>query len=287
MTTGWQLDTDSAEAYERYLVPAIFEPFARALAAPVAGERVLDAACGTGVVARYAGPRAAHVVGVDVNAGMLAVAARIAPQLQWVQADVAALPFEDGSFDVVLCQQGLQFVSDRAAALAELRRVLAPGGRILASVWRGPEHNPGFAAFADVLDRHAGPGTGAVLRSPFAGGDGEAWRAALTAAGFRDVRVRIELGQRRAGRRRPSCCARSWPARRSPNRSAGSPRRRSTRSRPTSRTRCATTPTTTASCSAWRPLSSAGSRHADIDLSPPPHIELRRSGSTTGLGPES
>ena len=155
---------------------------------------MLDAACGTGVVARYAAPRAGHVVGVDVNAGMLAVAARIAPQLEWVQADVAALPFEDGSFDVVLCQQGLQFVPDRAAALAELRRVLAPGGRIVASVWRGPEHNPGFAAFADVLDRHPGPGAGAVLRSPFAGGDGEAWRAALTAAGFRDVRVRIELG---------------------------------------------------------------------------------------------
>ena len=197
MTTGWQLDTDSAEAYERYLVPAIFEPFARALvalAAPAAGERVLDAACGTGVVARYAAPRAGHVVGADVNAGMLAVAARIAPQLEWVQADIAALPFEDGTFDLVLCQQALQFVPDHAAALAELRRVLAPGGRILVSVWRGPEHNPGFAVFATVLDRHLGIGAGAVLRSPFAGGEGEAWRAAMTAAGFGDVDVRIEPG---------------------------------------------------------------------------------------------
>jgi SAM-dependent methyltransferase len=197
MTTGWQLNTDSAEAYERYLVPAIFEPFARALvalAAPTSGERVLDAACGTGVVARYAAPRAGHVVGADVNAGMLAVAERIAPQLEWVQADLAALPFEDGSFDLVLCQQALQFVPDHAAALAELQRVLAPGGRILVSVWRGPEHNPGFAVFATVLDRHLGIGAGAVLRSPFAGGEGEAWRAALTAAGFGDVDVRIEPG---------------------------------------------------------------------------------------------
>ena len=197
MTTGWQLDTDSADAYERHLVPAIFEPFARALVAlaePAAGERVLDAACGTGIVARYAAPRAGHAVGADVNAGMLAVAARIAPQLEWVQADLAALPFEDGAFDLVLCQQGLQFVPDRAAALAELRRVLAPGGRILVSVWRGPEHNPGFAVFADVLDRRVDPGAGAVLRSPVAGGDGETWRAALTAAGFGDVRVRVERG---------------------------------------------------------------------------------------------
>jgi SAM-dependent methyltransferase len=197
MTTGWQLDTDSAEAYERYLVPAIFEPFARALvalAAPTAGERVLDAACGTGVVARYAAPRAGHVVGADVNAGMLAVAGRIAPQLEWVQADLAALPFADASFDVVLCQQGLQFVPDRAAALAELRRVLAPGGRILVSVWRGPEHNPGFATFAEVLDR---VGAGDVLRSPFAGGDGDVWREAMLAAGFGDVRRRVELGSPR------------------------------------------------------------------------------------------
>jgi SAM-dependent methyltransferase len=194
MTTGWQLHTDSAEAYERYLVPTIFEPFARSLvarAAPAPEERVLDAACGTGIVARYAAPRAGHVVGVDVNAGMLAVAARIAPGLEWVQADLAALPFEDGAFEIVLCEQGLQFVPDRGLALAELHRVLAPGGRILVSVWRGLEHNPGFAAFADVLDR---VGAGDVLRSAFAGGDGEEWREALGGAGFTDVRVCFEHG---------------------------------------------------------------------------------------------
>ena len=115
---------------------------------------MLDAACGTGVVARYAAPRAGHVVGVDVNAGMLAVAARIAPQLEWVQADVAALPFADGAFDLVLCEQGLQFMPDRAAALAELQRVLAPGGRIVASVWRGLEHNPGVRDLRGRARRH-------------------------------------------------------------------------------------------------------------------------------------
>ena len=84
-STGWQLDGDSAAAYERYLVPAIFAPFARslvALGAPAAGERVLDLACGTGIVARHVAPLVApggRVVGVDVNAGMLAVAAAIGP----------------------------------------------------------------------------------------------------------------------------------------------------------------------------------------------------------------
>jgi SAM-dependent methyltransferase len=186
MTTGWQLHTDSAEAYERYLVPAIFEPFARKLVALATGERVLDAACGTGIVARCTG----HAVGVDVNAGMLAVAARVAPQLEWVQADLTALPFDDGAFDLVFCQQGLQFVPDPAAVLAELHRVLAPGGRIVVSVWRGLEHHPGFAAFADVLDRYEGAGD--VLRSPFARGEG--WPSALAAAGFDDVRAQVHRG---------------------------------------------------------------------------------------------
>ena len=155
---------------------------------------MLDAACGTGVVARYAGPRAGHVVGVDVNAGMLAVAARIAPQLEWVRADVAALPFEDGivrpSCSASRPCSSCPTAPRRSPSCAGCSR--PAGGSSRASGAGRPTR--AFAAFADVLDRHPGPGAGAVLRSPFAGGDGEAWRAALTAAGFRDVRVRIELG---------------------------------------------------------------------------------------------
>jgi len=198
--SGWQLDADSAEAYEAYLVPAIFDQFARALvarAAPVAGEHVLDAACGTGVVARHAAPLVApggSVVGVDVNPGMLAVAARLAPGVTWQRADIAALPFADGAFDVVLCEQALMFFPDRTAALAELRRVLADGGRIALSVWRGLEHNWVYEAFASALERHAGAAAGAVLRSPFPGWDGDELRAAVRDAGFGDVRVGLDLG---------------------------------------------------------------------------------------------
>jgi ubiquinone/menaquinone biosynthesis C-methylase UbiE len=67
------------------------------------------------------------------------------------------LPFPDGSFQAICCQAGLQFFPDRPAALAEMARVLAPGGRLAALVWRSIDHSPGFAALAEALDHHVGP----------------------------------------------------------------------------------------------------------------------------------
>jgi ubiquinone/menaquinone biosynthesis C-methylase UbiE len=135
-----------AESYERVQVPAIFALWAAdllELAALRPGERLLDLACGTGIVARLAAPRvgpAGRVVGVDVNQGMLAVArSRPAPAgaaIEWRQESATALALPDATFDVVLCQQGLQHIPDRSAAVREMRRVLVPGGRALASVFR-------------------------------------------------------------------------------------------------------------------------------------------------------
>jgi demethylmenaquinone methyltransferase/2-methoxy-6-polyprenyl-1,4-benzoquinol methylase len=95
------------------------------------GDRVLDACCGTGdlgVAARGAG--AGSVVGVDFSERMLERARRKAPELEWVPADVLALPFEDGSFDAAVVGFGVRNVEDLEAALRELRRVLRPGGRL-------------------------------------------------------------------------------------------------------------------------------------------------------------
>ena len=138
----WQLERASAEAYERYAVASWSGPLAArlvALAAPREGERVLDVACGTGIVARLAVGAGGSVAGVDLNEGMLAVAREQAPAIDWRQGDVEALPVADGAFDLVACQQGLQFFGHRAAALAEMRRALAPGdGWRSASCARSP-----------------------------------------------------------------------------------------------------------------------------------------------------
>jgi SAM-dependent methyltransferase len=186
-----------AELYERYMVPAIFGPWAEDLldaAALQPGERVLDVACGTGVVARAAAPRvgpAGAVVGLDLNPPMLAVAAALPPvagaAIAWQAGNAVALPFAERSFDVVVCQQGLQFFPDRPAAMRELRRVLAPGGRVALAVWRSIAHSPGFAVLAHALDRHIGPD---LLTGPFSLGDAAEVQALLEDAGFRDVRIR-------------------------------------------------------------------------------------------------
>jgi SAM-dependent methyltransferase len=197
----WQVAGEGpASAYEKYLVPAFFTGCAERLlelAEVKPGERVLDVATGTGIVARLAAAGVGAdgaVTGTDVNEGMLAAAAAAGPgEIEWRQADVAALPFPDGSYDLVTCQQGLQFVTDHSAALHEMRRVLAPEGRVALAVWRGIEVNPAFVAVVDVLDRYVGTDAGMVLREPFAGPDRADLHRLLTAAGFRAVRVRIGI----------------------------------------------------------------------------------------------
>jgi ubiquinone/menaquinone biosynthesis C-methylase UbiE len=142
----------AAQNYERSLVTYTMRPFTTILlehANPQPGERVVDVACGTGIAARQTAPRVGvtgMLVGVDLNLAMLAVA-RSQPALagaviDWREGNAQALPLPDGAFDLALCQRGLQFFPDRGAALHELVRVLAPGGRVAVSVWRSLEHSP-------------------------------------------------------------------------------------------------------------------------------------------------
>jgi ubiquinone/menaquinone biosynthesis C-methylase UbiE len=182
---------NAAENYERYFVPTIGRPLATdlvELAALRPGERVVDVACGTGIVARLAVERVgAHgaVAGVDINPGMLAVARGVAPAdtaIDWYEASAEALPLPDESFDVALCQLGLQFVADKPAALREMRRVLTPGGRLLFNV-PGPTA-PIFVVFEAALARHLGPEAGAFVQAVFSLHDPAEVRNLLTEAGF-------------------------------------------------------------------------------------------------------
>src|SRR5262245_11922824 len=120
----WQLAGNAADRYEEILVPTVFGPWATdllELADLQPGERVLDVACGTGIVARLAAREVGttgEVTGLDLNAGMLQVArSLLAPSgasVTWVEGSALAMPLLDASFDVVLCQQGFQFFPDRA-----------------------------------------------------------------------------------------------------------------------------------------------------------------------------
>jgi ubiquinone/menaquinone biosynthesis C-methylase UbiE len=187
-----------AEVYEQHLGPAMFIPWSRVLlehAAPRAGERVLDLACGTGIVARQVAPlvgRKGRVVGVDVSPDMLAVAqSRPAPggaPIEWREAEAAATGLPDDAFDVVLCQQGLQFFPDRTTALREVRRVLTPGGRVVLSVWHRLDRHALLDALFRTEARHLGVPL-AEVAVPFCLGDAEELRALLNEAGFERTRV--------------------------------------------------------------------------------------------------
>jgi ubiquinone/menaquinone biosynthesis C-methylase UbiE len=201
---GWQLEESSAEAYERYLVPLLFAPGAEyliELAAPGPAEKVLDVACGTGIVARRAAPRVGSggkVVGLDTNEGMLQVARKVSsdlrPAIEWRKGDATDMPLPDRAFDVVFCQQGLQFFPDRPAALGEMHRVLIENGRLALSILRSIEHNPGYRLLAEALERHAGPDAGPMMRSPFSSLSADELRDLITGAGFREVRIFLGIG---------------------------------------------------------------------------------------------
>ena len=162
---------DAGALYERYMVPAIFGSWAEDLVHAGRckhGDRVLDVACGTGVVARCAIQRVGrrgHVVGLDLSPAMLAAARSAAREtsIEWREGSALVMPFSDRSFDVVLCQQGLQFFPDRAAALRQMRRVLAIGGRLALSVFRTSE---GHLALAEGLAPVLGATASSILE-PF------------------------------------------------------------------------------------------------------------------------
>lgn len=148
-------DTDKVFAgsmpkvYNAYMVPLIFEPYAVDLVNRLASRslaHVLEIAAGTGVVTRRlvaALPESVSIVATDLNQAMLDQAREVGTTrpVEWRQADAMQLPFEDATFDAVVCQFGAMFFPDRSKAYSEVRRVLRPGGVFMFNVWDRIEEN--------------------------------------------------------------------------------------------------------------------------------------------------
>ena len=192
-TYGKTFSGSAPQNYEKFFVPMIGGPLAADLVAGAAlrpGERVLDAACGTGIVARLAAERVGpegSVAGVDITPDMLAVARTVTSRfpIRWYETSVEAMPLSDRSFDVVFCQLGLMFVQDKAAALREMRRVLVPGGRIYASV---PTPTRFLNVLENALARHV-PDAAPFIRLVFSLNDPKALESLFNDAGFKAVAI--------------------------------------------------------------------------------------------------
>ncbi len=187
-----------AQTYEDYFVPGMFRPWADELlerADPRPNERILDLACGTGIVARTVSQRLdgqASVVGLDLSPAMIEIARATSDAeklaIDWRVGNAGALPFGDAAFDLVLIQQGMQFFPDRSAALSEVHRVLAAGGRVASATWTAIENNSFYHAFGEAVRRHLGT---PAMHAPFTLGDRETLHALFADAGFKTVDIEL------------------------------------------------------------------------------------------------
>lgn len=188
-------------AYEQSLVGAIFEPWARALLEELGvrpGEVLLDVATGPGTVARLASSRLGghgRVTACDLSPGMLAVA-REKPaipggaSIDYLECPAASLAAPSATYDVVTCQQGVQFFPDRPAALAEMGRVLKPGGRLGVAVWCEIDRCPPFAALAEAIGAVMGDQVAARFKAgPWGLSNADQISSLIAGAGFEQVEV--------------------------------------------------------------------------------------------------
>lgn len=185
------------ELYDRHMGPVLFEPYARDLAArlPHDARRVLEIASGTGRLTRALVavlPADATLVATDLNEPMLAQAKQRTRdgRVTWHVADMQALPFENASFDAVLCQFGLMFAPDKPLALREMRRVLRPGGTLLVSTWNKLEQNGATALLQDLaIETFPDDPPTFFMQTPFCLPDADQLRALAHDAGFPAARV--------------------------------------------------------------------------------------------------
>ena len=191
---------EAARAYEALFVPALFAQFAPKVADAARvgeAERVLDVACGTGILAREilkrVGPRG-RVAGIDPVAGMLAVAQQIAPAVEWRQGKAESLPFSDDLFDAVVSQFGLMFFLDRVQAIREMLRVITSRGRLAVAVWDSLQNIPAYALAVELLERTVGQPAADALRAPFVLGDTLELSELFSEGGAKSIEITTHSG---------------------------------------------------------------------------------------------
>jgi len=188
------------EAYDRYLGPILFKPYAEDLAARLKPEEkssVLEVACGTGILTRILRDRllaSAKLVATDLNEPMIQTAAKKFRQgeaIEWQQADASSLPFDDRSFDAVVCQFGIMFVPDKALSAREVRRVLKSGGVFLFNVWDALAHNALGRIAHETIGSFFEKDPPTFYQVPFGYHDQGEIKRLLDEAGFRNVRIEV------------------------------------------------------------------------------------------------
>lgn len=190
-----QVNRSAAEIYDEFFVPALFQQWAARVSDKARiqpKQHILDVACGTGVLTRAIAKRVGlegSVIGLDINAEMLAVAEKKAPAIDWKQGAAEALPFDSDHFDAVVSQFGLMFFEDRQLAIHEMIRVLKPQGHLAIAVWDSLENTPGYLAMVNLLQQLFGKKAADGLRAPYNLGDVQKLRSLFDAVGIANAQI--------------------------------------------------------------------------------------------------
>jgi SAM-dependent methyltransferase len=186
---GWEQAAEHYADAFGHLTRQTAEPLLDAVRAR-AGTRLLDVACGPGFIAAAAARRGAHVTGLDFSRAMIALATRANPAITFHEGDAEALPFDPGAFDAVVMNFGLLHLARPDQAIAEARRVLAPGGRYGFTIWASPEEAVGFGMVLKAVDTYGRTDVGLPEGPPFFRfSDADECRRVMTRAGFSDIHV--------------------------------------------------------------------------------------------------
>ena len=189
------------ELYDRYMGPLLFAPYAEYVAkrvAPLRPDRVLETAAGTGIVTRAVSEAlpGAEIIATDINPAVVKFAARQfdSEGVTFQAADAQRLPFDDESFDLVLCLFGIMFFPDKLRANEEARRVLRPGGRYIVVTFNRLDLNPVPKAAGEAVATLFPDDPRYMERGPFSYTDAALVEDDLRSAGFENIEVEtVEL----------------------------------------------------------------------------------------------
>jgi SAM-dependent methyltransferase len=194
------LTPDAALGYEQFFVPAIFHQWPAkiiSIAEIADGNDVLDIGCGTGALTRELAQfvtKKGSVTGFDLSESMLGVAREACPGATFQQGNVADMPFDESTFDAVVSAFMLMFVPDPQQALSEMRRVLRPGGRIVASVWQELDNNRVYGALVEATREVVDDKSADSLAWPFTMGEAGKLTDLLKSEGLEDISITAHDG---------------------------------------------------------------------------------------------
>ena len=184
--------------YEKYLGPFLFEPYALDLVSRLQDKKypqILELACGTGRVTAQLAKSVKHdtITATDLNPDMIEVAKTIVDDknVKWQSADALELPFDDNTFDAVVCQYGIMFFPDKLKGLQEAYRVLKPGGKLIFNTWDNVENNPAIHEGRKIIESYFGDDPPPFYNIPFSMYDENELQKLMNDAGFKNIKTTL------------------------------------------------------------------------------------------------